>query len=103
MLTGEVHPYDDERGTFRRVEPFSNGTVGHPSQGAWEIAAALAYIDLNDKNIAGGTASTASIGINRYLSRYVKFQLNVIRALADDPTYGEANSTIVGIRSQAEF
>ncbi len=103
VLTGEVHPYDDERGTFRRVMPYRDGTVGHPTQGAWELAAALARIDLNNGNIAGGTANSATLGINRYLSRYVKFQLNVIRTLTDDPDFGDTATTIVAMRSQAEF
>jgi phosphate-selective porin OprO/OprP len=103
VLTGEVHPYDEERGTFRRVIPFSDGSVGHPSLGAWEVAGGLSYINLNDKNIAGGTASSAIFGINRYLSRYVKFQLNIIRVLADDPTYGDTGTTVAALRSQAEF
>lgn len=103
VLTGEVRPYDNERGTFRRVVPFHDGTVGHPSLGAWEIAGSLARIDLNSNNIAGGVANSAIIGINRYLSRYVKFQFNVIRTLTDDPTFGDTATTIVAMRSQAEF
>ena len=103
VLTGEVHPYDAQRGTFRRVVPFRDGTVGHPALGAWEIAAALSRIDLNDKNITGGKANSAILGINRYLSRYVKFQINVIRVFTEDPTYGDTGTTVVAMRSQAEF
>ena len=103
VLTGEVHPYDDQRGTFRRVVPYRDGAVGHPSLGAWEIAGALARIDLNNGNITGGTANSAILGVNRYLSRYVKFQVNVIRTFTDDPTSGDTATTIVAMRSQAEF
>jgi phosphate-selective porin OprO and OprP len=103
VLTGEVHPYDEERGTFRRVIPFTDGTVGHPLRGAWEIAVGVAHIDLNDQQVEGGTAQTAIIGINRYLSQYVKLQFNLIRAHTNDPIFGGTDLTLVAGRAQAEF
>ena len=103
VITGEVHPYDAERGAFRRVIPHRDTTFGHLSEGAWEVAAGWSYIDLNDENIAGGRAYSGIIGINRYLSRYVKFQFNAIRVLSDDATFGDTGTTVVALRSQAEF
>ncbi|WP_425619486.1 porin [Anatilimnocola sp. NA78] len=103
VLTGESHPYDRQQGIFRRVIPNEDAQFLSLQGGAWEAVAAWSYIDLDDQNIQGGQLQTITFGLNRYLNDYVKVQLNVIRALLDDPVDGNGAATFVALRAQAEF
>ena len=104
VLTGESHDYRRRRGVLGGVTP-DNPTTSFfdPLSGAWEVTAAWAWIDLDDQSIQGGKMQTAILGLNRYMNSFTKLQLNVIRALLDDPVEGESTATVVALRAQAEF
>ena len=102
ILTGESHPYDRERGIFRRVIPHQDFQFGQGG-GAFEVALGWAFLDLNDSDIDGGQVQTFSIGLNWYLHRYAKFQINIIDALLDEPTTGNSQAVIAAVRAQVEF
>jgi phosphate-selective porin OprO/OprP len=104
VLTGESHAYHRRRGVLGGVTPAVETTslfdlVG----GAWEATAAWAWIDLDSQAVQGGEMQTLIVGVNRYLNSFTKLQLNVVRALLDDPATGESAATIVALRAQAEF
>lgn len=102
FLTGEVRQYNHANGVFGRVKPDHNvGADG--GSGAWEIAARWSYIDLNDRNIAGGRLNNITAGLNWYLNPRTKIQFNYIRACLNDPIQGNAVTDIVGLRAQVDF
>jgi phosphate-selective porin OprO/OprP len=104
VLTGESHDYRRRRGVLGGVTPRDETlSLFNPLSGAWEATAAWAWIDLDDHSVAGGEMQTAIVGVNRYLNSFTKLQLNVIRALLDDPATGESAATVVAMRAQAEF
>lgn len=46
---------------------------------------------------------TFIVGVNRYMNSFTKFQLNVIRALLDEPADRRSAATVVTLRAQVEF
>jgi phosphate-selective porin OprO/OprP len=76
FLTGEGRPYDVEKAAFDRVIPKTNALKG---RGAWEIAARLDRLDLDDAGVAGGTQDIATVGVNWYLTPNVKVQVDHVR------------------------
>ena len=81
FLTGETRPYLVEEGEFDRIIPKS-------SIGAWEIAARVSGIDLNDPstgvNILGGKGTNYTLGLNWYINANFKWMLNYVRVVTDN-------------------
>lgn len=81
FLTGETRPYLVEEGEFDRIIPRS-------SIGAWEIAARVSGIDLNDNstgvNINGGKGTNYTLGLNWYINANFKLMLNYVRVVTDN-------------------
>jgi len=102
FLTGEVRPYNRKTGVFGRVKPLNNFGSGS-GYGAWELATRWSYIDLNDKNIAGGRLNDVTLGLNWYLNPRTKFQFNYIHAFLDSPAFGESDADILAWRGQVDF
>jgi len=103
VLTGEVHPYRPETGVFDRVRPHQPSRLLNVLGGAWEAVVGVSYLDLNDRNVAGGQMQSTVFGLNRYINDHVKFQVNVIRALLNDRDTGSNAATVTAFRIQAEF
>ncbi|MFV2068592.1 MAG: OprO/OprP family phosphate-selective porin, partial [Pirellulales bacterium] len=102
ILTGETRPYDHDKGVLGRIvpdEPFSR----YRGRGAWEVAVRWSYLDLSDKNIRGGRLNDLTAGINWYLNRFTKCQLNYIHAFLDTPGLGDSDADIVAARGQIDF
>lgn len=80
FLTGEHRPYNAPAGAFSRVRPrrpFRNWNEG---VGAFEIAFRFSQIDLNDKEIRGGTLNDFTAAFNWYPNGNARVMVNVIRA-----------------------
>jgi len=104
VLTGESHQYHRRRGVVGGVTPAVEvSSFFDLTGGAWEATAGWAWIDLDDQSVQGGELQTVIVGLNRYMSSHTKLQLNVIRALLDDPAIGPSAATVVALRAQAEF
>lgn len=73
MLTGESRGYDFMTGTLRNPKPANKC-------GAWEIAARYSYVNLNDKNIYGGSEHNTTVGVNWFVNENVRIAANYIRA-----------------------
>ena len=102
VLTGDRRTYHLDRGVFGAVDPVNDFEWGCGG-GSWELALGWSYIDLNDRNIAGGDLQSLAVGLNWRLNPSVVVKFNVIRALMDDPTIGTSAATLAGMRLQASF
>lgn len=84
FLTGEHRPYDRKAGAIDRIIPFKNFSFNkdgcNTGLGAWEVAARFSYIDLNDKDIQGGTMANFTAGLNWYMNPNVKIVFNYIHS-----------------------
>lgn len=97
LLTGEHHAYDVRDGNFGAVKPCSE-------YGAVEVAARYDYVDLNDKNLRGGSQHDVTLGLNWFLNQNVRLSANYIRASihpAKDQSH--RNLDIIGLRAQVRF
>jgi phosphate-selective porin OprO/OprP len=110
FLTGEHRPYDRKAGAIDRIKPFEDffwvrncEGQGEYGMGAWEVAARISYLNLNDDDIRGGELTDLTLGVNWYLNPYCKFVANYIHAFLDDPTTGKSGTDIVALRAQLDF
>jgi len=81
FLTGETRPYLMSEGEYDRVIPKGKN-------GAWEIAARVSTIDLNDEsagvNILGGKATNYTLGVNWHINANFKWMFNYVRVTNDN-------------------
>ena len=80
FLTGEHKVYEPDYGRFGRVKPKANLNPARGEWGAWELAARLSYLDLDDSNVRGGQIWDATAGVNWYLFPNARIMLNYIHA-----------------------
>ncbi|MCH7871080.1 MAG: porin [Planctomycetes bacterium] len=89
FLTGEHRAYQTSTGSFDRIRPLHNyGKDG--GTGAWELAARLSYLNLNDRGVEGGRLRDLTLGVNWYLNPNVRTMWNYI--LADPSEGGDLNA-----------
>jgi phosphate-selective porin OprO/OprP len=69
FLTDDTHPYDSANAEFGRVVPKAKG-------GAWEVAARFSTLDLDDKDVEGGSAKIMTFGVNWYANPNIRVYLN---------------------------
>ena len=101
ILTGEHRPYNRKNGVLGRVVP--DEPFGRTGCGAWEIAARWSMLDLNDADIRGGRLNDLTLGLNWYLNKFTKLQLNYIHAFLDSAVNGDSDTDIVAMRAQIDF
>jgi phosphate-selective porin OprO/OprP len=75
-LAGEPRPYDRTKGYFAAVMPQRPVALGTHNIGAWEAALRLSYLDLAHGAVRGGRGIELMPGLNCYLTRYLRVQLN---------------------------
>jgi len=113
-LTGESRTYDGRNGTFGRFRPARNLDPRAGAWGAWEVAARLSTIDLNDAandlargGVRGGRETNLTLGINWHLSPFTRLMANYIRAEASNLTNTGldegTNADIFGFRVHQEW
>ena len=112
MLTGEHRPYDRKFAVFSRLHPYQDALhyAGDPKDkilcrgpGAWEIACRLTQVDLNDDGFAGGRNTDFTVGLNWYLTPYMKFTSNYIHAMPRDQAGVDSEADIFAMRMGYEF
>lgn len=102
ILTGEHRPYNSKNAVLGRIVPHQNfGSDG--GCGAWEIAARWSYLDLNDGGVTGGMLNDVTAGLNWYLNRNTKLQLNYVHAFLKTPGLGDSDADIVAVRAHLDF
>ncbi|MEY3182624.1 MAG: hypothetical protein RLZ35_609 [Pseudomonadota bacterium] len=73
LLTGESRQYSAADGEFSTVKP-------NHSYGAWEVAARYTYVDLNDRDVLGGSQHDLALGLNWFYSEHIRVSVNYVRA-----------------------
>lgn len=110
FLTGENRVFNRSTGVFDRVRPRENflrvrsedgGVITGP--GAWEIAYRYSYLDLNDAGINGGVAADHTVGLNWYLTPYVRLMFNYVHSHADLAQFQGLPLDIFEMRAQFDF
>jgi phosphate-selective porin OprO/OprP len=109
FLTGEHRPYDRKAGAIDRVLPLEDFFLVRTDRGlergtgAWELAARLSHIDLNDGTISGGVMNNLTLGVNWYCNPYCKVVFNYIHSWVQSPTSPPAagNHPAVAVKSEA--
>lgn len=81
FITGENRPYDVKRGTWDRLVP-KNSFIGGSGWGAFEIAYRYDLMDMNTKNINGGSIDIGTLALNWYLNPRVRFMTNWVHVFA---------------------
>jgi phosphate-selective porin OprO/OprP len=110
FLTGEHRPYDRKAGAIDRVKPLEDffwvrdcDGCGDYGMGAWEVAARVSHLDLNDDGIRGGEITDVTLGVNWYLNANCKLVANYVHACLDYPVRGNSETGIFGLRAQLDF
>jgi len=108
FLTGEHRIYDTANGIFPRIKPKNDFHPLKGKWGAWEVAARLSYLDLNDGgDIKGGQETNLTLGLNWYLNPNIRVMFNYIRAHVEDrktyPPVDKGNANIFQTRLQFAF
>lgn len=109
FLTGEHQPYNRKMAITDRVHPFENffrirnpdGTIS-TGRGAWQVAARLSHIDLDDAGVQGGRLTDMTVGLNWFLSPYHRFKFNYILANLDSGGL-QSQTSIFGMRFDVDF
>jgi len=91
VLTGETFNYT--QGKFIRIR------TQNP-RGAWEVAARLSMVDLNDEDVLGGKEANLTFGLNWYSpGNQFRVMGNLIFVKTDEVA-GDESPTIIQIRGQ---
>ena len=101
FLTGEHRNYSKSTSAFDRIRPNKNfGTES--GSGAWELAARVSQLDLNDTDITSalrGRQTNFTLGTNWYLNPNTRIMLNWVHADVD----GVGDSDSIAMRFQVDF
>ena len=101
-LTGEAHPYKPDSGAYGSIVPTHPLSLSQGGFGAWELAARLSYIGLNDNlhsaiaPAAGGNLSDVTLGLNWYVNSNMRYMLNYVHGI----DHGE---TVLGGKPGTDF
>jgi hypothetical protein len=63
----------------------------------------LSHLDLTDKGIEGGRLTDLTVGLNWYMTTYLRFTSNYIHAFLDNPTQGNSGTDIFAMRFSTIF
>ena len=114
FLTGESRNYYQRLGSFWRVAPHQEfDPWGSGGWGAFEVAARVSHIDLDDAvddlvgGVRGGVSDNVSLALNWYFNPYVRLSLNYVHARVNnlDEQGQQEGGTVdgVGMRLRWEF
>lgn len=86
VLTGESYAerYRIDEGEFKNIRPAKPFSLRDGGIGAWEVAARLASIDLNDADIPGGEEDAVSLALNWYPNRNMRLMADWTRVIDTD-------------------
>jgi phosphate-selective porin OprO/OprP len=107
FLTGEYQPYAKREGVFGRVIPNADyrWRKGEAWQGlgAWQVGARFSYLDLNDRNVVGGTLYDWTFGLTWFLNPNMRMQLNYVLEHRNQPGAPEGWINGIGVRAGYDF
>lgn len=102
VLTGEDIPYQRDQGVLGRIKPAAPVTR-NGGLGAWEIAARVSHVDLDDGAIVGRRLTDTTLGCNWYWNNHTKVQFNWIHSILQDATFGTSTANTFAFRAQIDF
>jgi phosphate-selective porin OprO/OprP len=107
FLTGEHRPFKKSDAVFDRVIPRRNFVTNGKGRvtegpGAWEVAARLSHLDLNDGSIAGGKITDLTIGTTWYMNPFLHVTTNYLHAFLERDSR-KSNADIFGVRVNFDF
>ncbi len=119
MITGESRTYNNPQAAFNGVAPKDPFSLKGGGWGAWEIAGRYSYMNLNDHlpilgsgaggGQPGGKQQVATIGLNWYVNRNMRFMLDYLHGKIDKtdttktPSDVGAKFDAVALRTQFAF
>lgn len=106
FITGETRPYKGKTGNFDRVKPKHPLSLSSGGWGAWEVLGRIDNLDLNDASagITGGEMSNMTLGVNWYMTDYIRTTLNFIDVDTDDnAVVPNDDPKVVTLRVQWDF
>ena len=91
FLTGESRPYLASEGEWDRVFPTS-------SKGAWEVAARLSTMDLDDAStgVLGGKGTNITVGLNWYINGNFKLMADYVHVNLNGNAVPDQGTAIPG-------
>ncbi len=101
FLTGENRPYNKAQGCFGALKPDESAFGESGGSGAWEVAARISSLDLDDDGTDGGELDDLTFGVNWYLNPNTRLMLDYI--ISDlDPAAGapDGSTNILAFRWQ---
>lgn len=99
FLTDDYRPYTKSAGAFGAVKPSAPYTPNGDGMGAWELAVRYSRLDLEDGLVLGGVLTDVTVGVNWYVTGYVRIMANYIHADSED----RGTADIVQMRYQFTF
>jgi len=101
-LTGESRPYSPKMGgVYGPVRP--NNPLSMGGSGAWAISARFSTLDLTDGGIEGGEMDVASLGLNWFPERRLRFSVNAGLVSVDGGPNDGSDPTFLQARTQLEW
>lgn len=97
FITGEHRNFSPSKTSYDRVDPKKN--LGRGGVGAFEIVARYSHIDMNDKDLSGGSLTDYTFGLNWYLNPATKLRFNYVYSNVFNSGY----ANIVMLRFQVTF
>ena len=79
-LTGESRNY--KKGVMMRLEPAQNFSFAKGGLGAWELAARVGGVSLNNNNLNGGEMKVVTAGLNWYANKNIRFTANYDKVIS---------------------
>lgn len=110
FLTGEHRGLRRDQAVMERVIPnrplFRTDTdtgFREYGPGAWEIALRLSHLDLNSGATNGGRITEFTVGVNWYMTQYLRMTANYIRTFANRDQLTRTHTDTFGLRFGYEF
>jgi phosphate-selective porin OprO/OprP len=101
-LTGEPRRYDAATGVLRAPKPARSLFADGGGCGAFELAARMSALDLDDGAVTGGELADVTLGVNWYPNPVTRISINAIRADLDRAA-ADGSGKIVELRVQLAF
>jgi phosphate-selective porin OprO/OprP len=99
FLTGERRIYGRASGRFGRVIPKNSFRPSARQWGAFQVAARVSMLDLNDAEIRGGQELNFTLGLNWYLLANLRLSANYVHGRV----FGQGDVDILQTRFQVDF
>ncbi len=99
MVTGEERSYRRRTGTFARVAPRRPFSLRDRQFGALELAARFSFVDLDNRDVRGGTMNNTTLAASWLLTANYRVVWNLIHSKLN----GVGNTRIIQLRLQVEY